>query len=261
MIKFFRKIRQNLLMENKTGKYFKYAIGEILLVVIGILIALGLNNWNEDRKSIRTSTILLKEIVEDLKSDTVAFNAAYNSVLEQIQNEEWALARQDYEINHVEQLWDCFSGWYYDYYINERTFQKIQNDANTRIIGYDSIFEKITSYYKVHNDRLKAHVKWDIKEVSEGQQYMKELETGIEIDNYRIQTLSNGKAIKSFTSIQDSLQKGKLMIDFAKSILGRNHFKNNYIRHSRVLDIFDQTRFEAANLIKEINKEINNFER
>jgi len=47
MIKFFRKIRQNLLSQGKTGKYFKYAIGEIVLVVIGILIALGINNWNE----------------------------------------------------------------------------------------------------------------------------------------------------------------------------------------------------------------------
>ncbi len=50
MIKFFRKIRQNLLMENKTGQYLKYALGEIILVVIGILIALSINNWNEHRK-------------------------------------------------------------------------------------------------------------------------------------------------------------------------------------------------------------------
>ena len=50
MIKFFRKIRQNLIMENKTSKYLKYAIGEIVLVVFGILIALQINNWNEDRK-------------------------------------------------------------------------------------------------------------------------------------------------------------------------------------------------------------------
>ncbi len=49
MIKFFRKIRQNLLMENKTSKYFKYAIGEIVLVVFGILIALQVNNWNNNR--------------------------------------------------------------------------------------------------------------------------------------------------------------------------------------------------------------------
>jgi hypothetical protein len=48
MIKFFRKIRQNLLTENKFSKYLLYAIGEILLVVIGILIALSLNNWKEE---------------------------------------------------------------------------------------------------------------------------------------------------------------------------------------------------------------------
>ncbi len=49
MIKFFRTIRQNLLNEGKTTKYFKYAIGEIVLVVIGILIALQINNWNNNR--------------------------------------------------------------------------------------------------------------------------------------------------------------------------------------------------------------------
>ena len=51
MIKFFRKIRQNLLTENKFSKYLIYAIGEIILVVIGILIALSINKSNEDRKS------------------------------------------------------------------------------------------------------------------------------------------------------------------------------------------------------------------
>ncbi len=52
MIKFFHKIRQNLLNEGKTTNYFKYALGEIVLVVIGILIALQINNWNENRKKI-----------------------------------------------------------------------------------------------------------------------------------------------------------------------------------------------------------------
>ena len=50
MLKFFRKVRQNLLSEGKTGKYLKYAVGEIILVVIGILIALQLNNYNETLK-------------------------------------------------------------------------------------------------------------------------------------------------------------------------------------------------------------------
>ena len=68
MIKFFRKIRQNLLMENKTGKYFKYAVGEIVLVVIGILIALSLNNWNESRKNDIIKNQLIEDLILELKS-------------------------------------------------------------------------------------------------------------------------------------------------------------------------------------------------
>ena len=51
MIKFFRHIRRSLINQNRMGKYFKYAIGEIFLVVFGILIALQINNWNENRKA------------------------------------------------------------------------------------------------------------------------------------------------------------------------------------------------------------------
>ena len=53
-------------MENKTGKYFKYAIGEIILVVIGILIALQINNWNENRKQTALEIKHLKELKSDI---------------------------------------------------------------------------------------------------------------------------------------------------------------------------------------------------
>ena len=66
MIKFFRKIRQSLIMENKTSKYFKYAIGEIVLVVVGILIALQINNWNQERIDDKNEMKLLKELKNDL---------------------------------------------------------------------------------------------------------------------------------------------------------------------------------------------------
>ena len=66
MIKFFRKIRQNLFTEGKTVKYFKYAIGEVVLVVIGILIALQINNWNENNKDLLLERKVLNEIIIDL---------------------------------------------------------------------------------------------------------------------------------------------------------------------------------------------------
>ena len=70
MIKFFRKIRQKLLSEGKTGTYFKYALGEILLVMIGILLALQVNNWNQDRKNKRLKTSYIKNLKEDLQKDS-----------------------------------------------------------------------------------------------------------------------------------------------------------------------------------------------
>ena len=74
MIKFFRHIRKSLLMENKTAKYFKYAIGEIILVVIGILIALQLNNANEERKLKEKESHALTEIVSDLSHNVSELN-------------------------------------------------------------------------------------------------------------------------------------------------------------------------------------------
>ena len=81
MIKFFRKIRQNILSEGKTGKYLKYALGEIVLVVIGILIALSINNWNEDRKNQLKETVYLEGIKTDLEWDIkyIDFLVPYNN--------------------------------------------------------------------------------------------------------------------------------------------------------------------------------------
>tara|TARA_R110000765_G_scaffold127959_4_gene226037 strand:+ start:1835 stop:2227 length:393 start_codon:yes stop_codon:yes gene_type:complete len=75
MIKFFRKIRQNLLMENKTGKYFKYAIGKIVLVMIGILLALQVSNWNQDRKDRISERKLLDNIHRDFVHNKVGFDS------------------------------------------------------------------------------------------------------------------------------------------------------------------------------------------
>src|SRR5210317_307943 len=76
MIKFFRRIRYNLMSENKTGKYFKYAIGEIVLVMIGILLALQVNNWNEGKKEAVLETYYLNRLIEDLEADISEINTS-----------------------------------------------------------------------------------------------------------------------------------------------------------------------------------------
>jgi len=91
MIKFFRKIRYDLMEKNKTGKYFKYAIGEIILVVIGILIALSINNWNQkqiEKKQIRNIYARIvrdfnntaKEIERDVANMDITYNIMENII-------------------------------------------------------------------------------------------------------------------------------------------------------------------------------------
>ncbi|WP_282134325.1 DUF6090 family protein [Seonamhaeicola maritimus] len=74
MIKFFRNIRKQLLAEGNTCKYLKYAIGEIVLVVIGILIALQINNWNEERKLLDKRETLISSLIEDFEYNSLENN-------------------------------------------------------------------------------------------------------------------------------------------------------------------------------------------
>ena len=85
MIKFFRHIRKSLLMNlpagkagNKTSRYFKYAIGEIVLVVIGILIALQINNWNEKRIIKEENNVILRNLNTEFSENLVQLDSSLN---------------------------------------------------------------------------------------------------------------------------------------------------------------------------------------
>jgi hypothetical protein len=72
MIKFFRQFRYDMIKQEKSARYLKYAIGEIILVVIGILIALQINNWNEKRKEKLIERERLTYTIENLKKDSLS---------------------------------------------------------------------------------------------------------------------------------------------------------------------------------------------
>lgn len=69
MIKFFRKIRQKTLTKKRFGQYIFYAIGEIILVVVGILLAIQINNWNEDRKKLSLLRSYEENLISELQAD------------------------------------------------------------------------------------------------------------------------------------------------------------------------------------------------
>ncbi len=142
MIKLFRHIRQNLLSEGKTGKYFKYAIGEIILVVIGILIALQINNWNEVKKARAVEINYLENLKEDLilenknieafslyhfekaKSCTYLLNITIPKTLEDV-------------INYTNQYENVFS--WSGFVPNNNTFKELLSSGNLSLLKNDAI--------------------------------------------------------------------------------------------------------------------------
>ena len=93
MLRFFRRIRQSLLTENKFSKYLLYAVGEIVLVVIGILLALQINAWNEAREHRRGERQFYQSLLVDLESDQARIGVLSAFYLNRIENLTWLLTR------------------------------------------------------------------------------------------------------------------------------------------------------------------------
>jgi hypothetical protein len=145
MIKFFRKSRQNMINKNRIGKYLLYAIGEIVLVVIGILIALQINNWNEKQKDIAQEQLILEQLKSEYQNNLTqleekilmrneGLEASY-SLLNQIDNT---------NINEEElykSLWQL---------LRDPTFDPIKNDIvgseKLRLIKNDTLVRALSNW-------------------------------------------------------------------------------------------------------------------
>lgn len=142
MIQFFRRIRQRLVSENKFSKYILYAIGEIILVVIGILIALQINNANEVRKERNKEIHYLKNIKTDLQLNIENIDTFIETRNKQIQSASTVL--EYYEGKPLDDLNDLSNNllnvyiWKKFYQINN-TFQELTNSGNLALISNDSI--------------------------------------------------------------------------------------------------------------------------
>ena len=156
MIKFFRHIRQTLIMENKSGKYLKYAIGEIVLVVIGILIALQINNWNEVRKTKITEHTYLENIKTDLNLNLISLNTFIADRKKSIKASDSILEF----FNGTKPLdLDAFNRYgldvmvWYPFEQHDNTYKELMNSGNLSIISNKDIKDRIqnmqTSFKRV----------------------------------------------------------------------------------------------------------------
>lgn len=146
MIKFFTKIRYNLMGKNETRKYFKYAIGEIVLVVLGILIALSINNSNENRKSRNIE----KRYLENIKSD---INLNLTSLKEFITERNKSIKTTDSILEYFNRKKEldvvAFNRHslnvmiWYPFEQHDNTYQELLNSGNLSIIKNKNIKEHV----------------------------------------------------------------------------------------------------------------------
>ena len=152
MIKFFRTIRQKLVSENKISKYLIYAIGEIILVVIGILIALQINNWNEQKKEFKIEKEYMQNMLEDLNDDLAIYEKFQTRNVEIYAFTDSIVhgLKADNRKAHVSQLsyWTRMITlkWMIIHPI-ERTYEQMKSTGNLRIIKNKKVNDRISNYY------------------------------------------------------------------------------------------------------------------
>ena len=146
MIKFFRKIRKRLLTENKFSKYLLYTIGEILLVVIGILIALSINNWNEQRIDIAQEQKILLQLKSDFNKNLAQLDEKISMRSDILQASTKLLGYIDNpEFVEFDSITQQLS-----FLITDPTFDPIKDNliesGNLRLIRHDGLRLKLTNW-------------------------------------------------------------------------------------------------------------------
>ena len=255
MIKFFRKIRQSLLTDSKFGKYLLYAIGEIILVVIGILIALQINNANEARK-LRSQEI---HYLENLKTD-LNLNIAELDEYIAVRNSRIESANKVLEHFEGKPLTDLndFAFHTTNIYIwqkftqQDNTFQELINSGNLALISNDSIKNGLLNlqslYKKLKNEE--EHFRYDAEVLLYEPSYAV-LDLNPIVKNYTYQ-VSKGKAGEDIALPKANYEA------MLKDIKQKNGFVMAVYEFSVMNAQFNEMKEICNSIITLIDNELNN---
>ena len=243
MIKFFRKIRQNLLTENGFSKYLLYAIGEIILVVIGILIALQINNWNNNRIATNQMTDYLLSLKHDLQADTVSYskNIEYNK--EYINRMKY-LKLLNFEDVPTDSLSLLIIPNVSLTEPVQTTFSKLVNSGITQVSDNDSLSQKVYEYYTNKLNWVKVMNSYDNEET------MKDLDYWI-----REQGLYEFE-YPEIPTFQNDIERRDNLVVLLSGTKVRNNLKEALNRKKRIVAAYQRVKNEAIDLIIDIEKEL-----
>lgn len=148
MIKFFRKLRQKLINEGNLKRYLVYAIGEILLVVIGILIALQINNLNEQKKDKAKESQILLSLSEDFKSNIVNLKTSidqYPDLIHRLQTTLSYIGKSEKQLSEGMKDTIRNTGYVFTELV-DGTLNSILNSEKLELIQNEKLKRKLTAY-------------------------------------------------------------------------------------------------------------------
>ncbi len=247
MIKFFRKIRQNMIKENKVSNYLLYAIGEVVLVVIGILIALSINNWNENRVNKNKFEAYLGEMIIDLKLDVKSFDHEIAKTSMSISKTKSFLAHKDYSTFKIDSLEKSLETFSAIISINKSTFNKIEDSGITDFGEYNDLYNEISEYYNYKILKVLGYSKVINRQVEEEDKVWRYQQQDYEF-----------KYSTELTSLQNNEDAKEILIKLIKSPTARNILKIDFRRKTQLLGYIQSLKGETLKLISSIGAELKN---
>ena len=166
MLRFFRKLRERLLTENKFSKYLLYALGEIALVMIGILLALQVNNWNEERKQRQVEI----KYFGNLKNDLLADIERLDTIIAFSHNKVRAArnVKQKADRDSIGSLYDFSNDLLVLFFVdefrpNDNTYEEMKSSGNFSTIRNDELKLKLMDLKKSYVGIAAAqeHMRYD----------------------------------------------------------------------------------------------------
>ncbi|MFH6769743.1 DUF6090 family protein [Gaetbulibacter aquiaggeris] len=252
MIPFFRKIRKKMADDNKPIKYLRYAIGEIVLVMIGILLALQVNNWNQNRIKFNESIKHLKSLKYDLEVDTIYFNQQKRESQKQVDNYR-IFFKKSYETqNNIEEVTELIDLAYplTNYLqVQKSTFSEMVNAGKLNDLANEELKSSIVALYRDYEIARLSNRDYN--------EYTVSLMEGLKFNIWKFLSGNRENLFDEEYMFHDN--DWKFLNDYSSTKFQQfeNMVTQYHGKQSDAIEMFDELKIKASLLIKEINDELN----